>query len=253
MPFSPTMLTETSKNTTLIKVLNGNQTHMQIKHNILSATDTLQSKATNQKSRNRPQSGPKLAQMFMLANPLPMTSRSHPAPFHKITNVIRHGALKSHATAPPPPESNSFPSTHPDTTQSGPRTNQSKPKKKTIQAGTGKFPQIVTSGGARDPIGGSGVGGWSGGSAASRVVVVGERSGAIAASPRLASRGIAREGGGGWVGGAIARRDGTSSRGAIGGWGVEVEEGDRGRGEEPARGEKGKLIYKHGKLFFAFF
>lgn len=69
----------------------------------------------------------------------------------------------------------------------------------------------------------------------------------------LASRGIAREGGGGWVGGAIARRDGTSSRGAIGGWGVEVEEGDRGRGEEPARGEKGKLIYKHGKLFFAFF
>lgn len=103
MPFSPTMLTETSKNTTLIKVLNGNQTHMQIKHNILSATDTLQSKATNQKSRNRPQSGPKLAQMFMLANPLPMTSRSHPAPFHKITNVIRHGALKSHATAPPPP------------------------------------------------------------------------------------------------------------------------------------------------------
>lgn len=131
MPFSPTMLTETSKNTTLIKVLNGNQTHMQIKHNILSATDTLQSKATNQKSRNRPQSGPKLAQMFMLANPLPMTSRSHPAPFHKITNVIRHGALKSHATAPPPPP-NPIPSPPLTPTQRnrGPERINRNPKKK---------------------------------------------------------------------------------------------------------------------------
>lgn len=230
MPFSPTMLTETSKNTTLIKVLNGNQTHMQIKHNILSATDTLQSKATNQKSRNRPQSGPKLAQMFMLANPLPMTSRSHPAPFHKITNVIRHGALKSHATAP---ESNSFPSTHPDTTQSGPRTNQSKPKKKTIQAGTGKFPQIVTSGGARDPIGGSGVGGWSGGSAASRVVVVGERkSYSGLASPRLSGN---RAGRWRWMGGwsdRPPRRDelaGGDRR--VGGGG-----GGRGSGERGGAG-----------------